>query len=189
MKKGTVSYILKLGLTLFLITAVVAGLLGLVNYITKDKIEAINVEKTGRAKAAVLKADSYEAVADYTDPSGLVTGLWKADDKGYVAECVVSGSQGNIDLMAGVDTEGKCTGISIVSHSETAGLGAVAAENSDKGNAFRSQFEGAEAPVAVTKDGGQIDAISGATISSRAIANAVTAAIAAAESAREGDVK
>lgn len=180
MKKGTVSYILKLGITLFLITAVVAGLLGLVNFITADKIEALNTEKSNKAKAAVLEAANYEDVAGFRDDTGLVTGLWKADDKGFVAECVVGGSQGNIDLMVGVDNDGKCTGISIVKHSETAGLGAVAAENSEKGVAFRNGFIGAEAPAAVTKDGGTIDAISGATITSRAITRAVNAAIACA---------
>lgn len=169
MKKGTVSYVLKLGITLFLITAIVAGLLGLVNFITKDKIEAAEQEKSKAAMAAVLPADSYEEVTDYTSPDGLVTGLWKADDKGYVAECTVGGSQGDIVLMVGVGMDGQCSGIRVISSSETAGLGAVAAEDSAKGEAFRAQYEG--------RAGGVIDAISGATITSTAVTNAVNDAV------------
>ena len=170
MKKETLTYVLRLGVTLFLITAVVAGLLGLVNFITKDKIDAINLEKSDAAKSAVLDAAVYTEITDYSDTSGLVRSLWRADDKGYVAECVVGGSQGDIDLMVGIDSTGSCTGISVVSSSETAGLGAIAGENSEKGEAFRSQYLG--------RSGGGIDAISGATITSSAVTDAVNGALA-----------
>ena len=85
-------------------------------------------------------------------------------------------------MIVGVDTNGAVSGISIVSHAETPGLGAVAAQANDKGQAFRDQFVGQTGTVAVTKDGGQIEALSGATVSSRAICAAATAALEAVKS-------
>ena len=81
-----------------------------------------------------------------------------------------------------MDAEGAISGISIVSHSETPGLGAVAAQANDKGQSFRDQFVGKTGTIAVTKDGGQIEALSGATVSSRAICDAATAALEAVKS-------
>ena len=69
-------------------------------------------------------------------------------------------------------------GISIVSHAETKGLGEIAASRTSKGESFRSQFVGTSGSVAVSKDGGELDAITGATITSRAICVGVNAALA-----------
>ena len=80
--------------------------------------------------------------------------------------------------MTGVDSEGKVTGINILSHSETAGLGAKATEQS-----FRDMFIGLVEGITVSKDKAgenSIDALTGATITSRAVVNAVNAAIEAA---------
>lgn len=175
MKQQTTGlYILKLTVTLFLITAVVAGLLGLVNFITADKIAAGAAQKAAEAKAAVLAADSYEAVTDYSDASGLIVGLWRAGDEGYVAECIVGGSQGDIDLMVGVRADGTVSGVSLIPPiSETSGLGANAAKPE-----FTNQFIGKSGTVSVTKDGGEIEALTGATITSRAVCRAVSAATA-----------
>lgn len=171
--KSTAAYIVKLTLTLFLITAVVAGLLGLVNFITADKIAAGNAEKAAAAKAEVLEASSYKEVESFTDDTGLVIALWKADELGYVAECVVGGSQGDIDLMVGVRADGTVSGVSIIKQTETAGLGAKSTQPE-----FSEQFKGKSGTVLVTKDGGEIDALTGATITSRAVCAAVSAATA-----------
>ena len=80
--------------------------------------------------------------------------------------------------MTGVDINGKVTGVNILSHAETAGLGAKAAEDS-----FRNQFIGLIEGITVSKgEGGEnsIDAITGATITSKAVTQAVNAAIEAA---------
>ena len=87
-----------------------------------------------------------------------------------------SGFGGNLDIMVGVGADGTCTGVSIISHAETSGLGANATKED-----FRSQFVG-KSNVAVTKDGGDIAALTGATITSRAVWNGVNAAIEAAAS-------
>lgn len=170
-EKKSAAYVLRLGLTLLAITAVVAALLGAVNYITKDKIAQLNLEKSNAAKAEVLSAQRYDAV-EFTDDTGLVQAVWSADGQGYVVQCVVSGSQGDIDLMVGVDAEGAVTGVSIVSMSETSGLG----DNAKK-DEWRAQFTGATGSVAVSKDGGQIEALTGATVTSRAVCNAINAAL------------
>ena len=72
----------------------------------------------------------------------------------------------------------KVLGIDIISHTETAGLGAVSAAKTTAGEAFRGQFAGCSGEVSVAKDGGGIDAITGATITSRAICTGVNAALA-----------
>ena len=165
----------QLVVTLFLISAICAVLLGLVNNITAGPIAAANEAATNAAMQAVLPADSYEQV-EYTGGNALVTAVYKAGDAGYVVQVAPSGFGGNLDVMVGVGADGTCTGVSIISHAETSGLGANATKED-----FRSQFVG-KSDVAVTKDGGDINALTGATITSRAVCDGVNAAIAAAAS-------
>ena len=165
----------QLVVTLFLISAICAVLLGLVNNITAGPIAAANEAATNAAMQAVLPADSYEQV-EYTGGNALVTAVYKAGDAGYVVQVAPSGFGGNLDVMVGVGADGTCTGVSIISHAETSGLGANATKED-----FRAQFVG-KANVAVTKDGGDIAALTGATITSRAVCDGVNAAIAAAAS-------
>ena len=93
-----------------------------------------------------------------------------------------SGAQGNIKMAVGVDNDYKCTGISIISHSETSGLGANAASSSEIGVNFRAQFVGQGEDIALKKSGGEIDALTGATITSKQVTKATATAIAAVES-------
>ncbi|HIY16332.1 RnfABCDGE type electron transport complex subunit G [Intestinimonas aquisgranensis] len=165
----------QLVVTLFLISAICAVLLGLVNNITAGPIAAANEAATNAAMQAVLPADSYEQV-EYTGGNALVTAVYKAGDAGYVVQVAPSGFGGNLDVMVGVGADGTCTGVSIISHAETSGLGANATKED-----FRAQFVG-KANVAVTKDGGDIAALTGATITSRAVCDGVNAAIEAAAS-------
>ena len=176
--------ILKLTVILFLVCAVVAGVLGGVNELTKDRIAAINAQKTAEAYAKVLESEGYKAV-DF-DKSNAVFAHIDSISKctggeGYVVESTFSGAQGNITMATGVDNDFKCTGISIISHSETSGLGAVAASTSEKGVNFRSQFVGQDENIALKKSGGEIDALTGATITSKSVTNAVAEAIRAVE--------
>ncbi len=77
-------------------------------------------------------------------------------------------------MVVGIAADGAVSGVSIISMSETSGLGANAAKEG-----FRSQFAGKSGTLAVNKDGGEIDAITGATITSRAVTRGVNAALAA----------
>jgi len=164
--------IVKLVIVLTLVSAVASAILGGVNAITKDKIAAITLEKTNAALAEVLpvaEGDTYTEV-DYEGDS-TITHVWQAPT-GHVVELDVSGAQGMIDLVVGVDNDGVVTGVSIISHGETPGLGAKATESS-----FRDQYIGVNSPVSVNKDGGTIQALTGATITSRAVSNAVNTAM------------
>ena len=170
--------ILKLTLILFLVCAITAGVLGVVNQITYERIQEQNRIKTERAYAAVLASDGYEEVpfdAAAFPTVDLITRC--TNGAGHVVTTTFSGAQGSITMAVGVDTAYKCTGISIISHSETSGLGANAASSSEKGVTWRAQFVGEDENVAITKAGGNIDAIAGATITSRAVANATAVAI------------
>ena len=175
--ENTVLYVLRLALTLFLITAVVAAALAGVNSVTKPVIDRLNAEKTQKAIEAVLPGGFSEELTAFDTQGGLVSKVYKGE-KGYALEVLPSGFDNTITMMVGVDYEGKVLGISVVSHTETAGLGAVAAAQTSAGEAFRAQFVGKSGSVAVNKDGGELDAITGATITSRAICVGVNAALA-----------
>ena len=171
--ESTVMYVLRLALTLLAITAVVAAALAGVNSITKPAIEKLTAEKTQAAIEAVLPGGGEAVEFPATD---LVSKVY-ASDAGYAVEVTPGGFDNTITMMVGVDNDGKALGISIISHTETAGLGAVAAAGTPAGEAFRGQFVGTSGSVSVTKDGGEIDAITGATITSRAICVGVNAAL------------
>ena len=167
-------YVLRLAGTLFLITAIVAMALAAVNSVTAPAIAQLNYEKTQAAIQAVLPGGGDEI--DFTDETGLVSVVYKGE-AGYAVQVAPGGFDGPITMMVGVDFEGNLLGISVIKHTETAGLGAVAAAKTSAGEAFRGQFVGLSGSVSVTKDGGQIDAITGATITSRAVCVGVQAAL------------
>ena len=178
--KKTVEFI-KPAAILLVVAAVVACVLGLVDMMTRDRIEAIRIETMNKAMQAVLPSESYEEVALPEDAGSDINAAYAASDGGWVVHVTETGSQGSITLMVGVGEDLACTGISVTDSSETAGLGAIAAQASAAGDAFRSQFVGQSGTVAVTKDGGEINALTGATITSRAISTGVTAALALCE--------
>ncbi len=173
--ESTSKYVARLALTLLLITAVVAVVLAGVNTITAPRIAAINEQKTQAAIEAVLPGGGAEI--PFTDDSGLVVTVYEGEN-GYAVEVAPAGFGGAVDMMVGVDPEGNVLGISIISQTETAGLGAVAAASTSAGEAFRDQFVGMNGTIAVAKDGGTVDAITGATITSRAVCTGVNAALA-----------
>ena len=172
--------ILKLAMVLFLICAVTAGVLGIVNALTWERIDQITHQKEYEAYAAVLGSDSgYTAVEFDKTAFPTVDSVNQSNDgNGSVVTSTFSGAQGSITMACGVDNDLKCTGISIIEHSETSGLGAVAASTSSAGEAFRAQFVGQDASIALSKAGGSIDALAGATITSTAVTNATANSIA-----------
>ena len=163
--------IVKLTLILFLVSAIIAGILGLTNMVTEKPIAEYNERKTAEAYSAVMDFDSYDEVS-YSGDRSEVTKVYKTNNGDWIVEAEVS-SQGMITVAVGVNADLTCNGISIISSSETSGLGSKAS-NAE----FKDQFPGLTADQAkVTKDGGQINAITGATITSRAVCTAVGAAI------------
>lgn len=173
--ESTVKYVARLALTLLLITSVVAIALAGVNQVTAPKIAAMNQQKTQQAIEAVLPGGGEEVA--FTDETGLVKAVYQGE-AGYAVQVAPGGFNGEVSMMVGIDNAGTVLGISIIKQTETAGLGAVCAAATSAGEQFRGQFAGASGSVAVSKDGGSIDAITGATITSRAVCTGVNAALA-----------
>ncbi len=178
-QENAVKYILRLTLTLLAICAVVAGLLAAVNSITSPIIAASKEAKTQAAVSAVLPGGGQKIEFAGADASGMVLEVY-ASETGYAIKVAPSGFGGAITMMVGVSRKGQVLGISVISHAETPGLGAVAAANTDKGVSFREQFVGLFDGITIGAGENQIDALSGATISSQAIVDGVNAALACA---------
>ena len=164
-------------IVLFIICIVAAFLLALTNDVTAPKIAAVNAENEAKSRQVVFEAATSFG-EEFTNDDGIK--LVPALDKdgatiGYVVVTVEKGYGGDISVMTGVDLEGKVTGVSILSMSETAGLGANATKES-----FLQQFVGKIAGMTVTKNApaeNEIKALTGATITTKAVTAAVEAAI------------
>ena len=170
---------LKLGGILFLITAICCGLLGFVNNITTPIIaENKKVSEDQAMKVLVEEAKEFVEVKDVKGETIKNLFIATADGKsvGSVAKVAPNGYGGEITVLVGFDLEGHIKGIKILSHSETPGLGANAAQDS-----FMSQFAQKLPPLAVTKStpkDNEIVAITGATITSSAIVKGINEAAA-----------
>ena len=170
--ENLVKYVLRLTVTLLLITGIVAAALAGVNAITKEAIAANQEKKPQDALALVLPDAGNLQKQELTADAGIVSEVY-TDGQSYAVKVLPSGFDGTITMMVGI-ADGKVTGISVISHTETPGLGAVAAAQNAKGEAFRSQFVGQEGTLSI---GNQIDAMSGATITSTAVVTGVNAAL------------
>ncbi|MGM9545347.1 MAG: FMN-binding protein [Vescimonas sp.] len=188
-------FILKVAGTLTVIALVVAALLGLVNNITADKIAEIDAENTRIAMSAVVPEGSEftdkleisdEVAAAAAAQGGKLTELYGVKnagaDAGYVMKIAASGSQGTITMMVGVDANKAITGISVVSHSETSGIGTKVMGNEPNaaGVPVLDQFMGMSGSGSLVV-GKTVTAISGATVSTKGITMGANAALAAAE--------
>lgn len=180
MKNSKVKEIVVPAVSLFLICAAVTALLALTNQVTAPKISQLAVETENRTKNEVLadaksfsdaKSASLEG-SKYTYYEGL-DGSGKII--GYVFSTSAKGYGGDIDVMVGIDSNGVIKGVSILSISETAGLGMNA-----KNDSFLNQYNGKSGELSVIKNGtpaeDEIQALTGATITSKAMTNAVNIA-------------
>ena len=185
-------YILTLTLTLFVTCVIVAGLLGMVDNVTRDKIADINWKNTVAAMKDVVAdpdATTFSDALENTDAmsaaavsaGGTLDSVYEVQvggaSAGYAIKVIASGSQGNIEMMVGVDGEGAVTGVAIVKNAETAGIGSRVMENE---NGVLDQFEGKSAADGQLAVGTNVDAITGATVSTRGVTTGVNAALAVA---------
>jgi electron transport complex protein RnfG len=180
-------------LCLFVISALMSGILGIVNYITKEPIELTKGQKKEEAIKQVVPAfdalreakiaietvqennifkkaqaaDSLIMYDAYKNGQWIGTAIETFTDKGFA---------GRIKLMVGFLPNGNINKIAVLEHTETPGLG----DKMEVGKStFPEQFLGknpADYKLSVTKDGGNVDAITAATISSRAYCDAVQTA-------------
>lgn len=166
--------------TLFVICLVATFLLGMTNSVTAPIIEKLAIETEMKSRQIVFAdAAAFGEEVVLADGTSVVAALDESGAEiGHVVVNIAKGYGGDISVMTGIDSDGKVTGVNILSHAETAGLGANAT-----GEKFRNQFIGLISGITVSKDKAgenSIDALTGATITSRAVVNAVNAAIEAA---------
>lgn len=180
MKNSKAKEILVPAVSLFLICVVVTALLALTNSVTAPKIDALAAETQEAAKKEVLSsAASFSEEkqiekdgVSYTYYDGLAT---DGSVMGYVFVTSAKGYGGDISVMVGVLGDGTVAGVNILSINETAGLGMNA-----KNQSFLDQFLGKSGEIGVAKNNPsdtEIQALTGATITSRAMATAVNTAL------------
>ena len=174
---------------LFVVALVSVALLAVLNQITKDKIADAEAQARNEVYQSVFAeaADFEEAKADYTpeDESIVINTVLQANssDKqklGYVFDVTSkNGYGGDVQIAVGITNEGEVTAFKVIAASETPGLGAKSMEDE-----YASQFSGLSAlshiafsKTGANRDNNEIDAISGATITTTATTNAVNAAI------------
>ncbi len=169
-KESAVMMYVRLAGVLTAICICVAALLAVVNMLTRDVIAANAAKEREETVFAIFEgADKME---EYALADGKTVYLVYSGDAivGYSVNIAAGGFGGNIDMMVGINSDGTVKGTKIISMSETPGVGTKV--NSDS---FLGQFTGKGDDIAL---GETIDAISGATISSRAVTDGVKSALA-----------
>ena len=172
---------------LFAIVAVVAALLAFVNMNTKPLIDKLAWEESVQARAHVLPAAKEFVELDLPAAKQVLSLLEGRDGgvvQGYICEVETLGYKGRFTMLVGVDLAGAVTGVSVITPTnETPDVG-TRTEDPD----WLAQFVDKTDAWALQVDGGSVQAVSGATVSSRAVANGVAAAVSAVrEIIRGGD--
>jgi H+/Na+-translocating ferredoxin:NAD+ oxidoreductase subunit G len=165
--------ILKIAVILFVVCGLAAGSLSFVNLATKDRIAAFAKEEKIAAMRKIFP--DAESFTERPAANGGEVTVWDAVRGGATIGSVhllkPLGYSGTVELMFGEDAAGALTGVQVLSHTETPGLGAKITTS-----AWTGQFKGkTRNQVVLKKDdpAGAIDAIAAATISSRAVTRAI----------------
>ena len=166
------SSLINMVVVLTLITVVAGAALAFVNHATSAQIEKIKAENLAKGIKQVMGVDANanfqyttEEVGDYT---------FYNSELGTAIQSTTNGFGGALKVLVGFDNEGTVLGYTILEHAETPGLGAKASEWFQKGQ--KGDITGknpATTKFTVSKDGGDIDAITASTITSRAFLLAV----------------
>ena len=165
-----------MALCLTVVCLICSAVVGGAYAVTKEPIDAAAQAKTTAAIAAVLPAFPGNPEVGTVTVDGTDYTYYKADGAGYAVISTTSGFGGALTLMVGIDMQGVVHNTSVLSHSETPGLGAKCTTDTH----FMEQFCGfdpAAKSLIVKKDGGDIDAITASTITSRAYTLAVANAV------------
>ncbi|WP_066684473.1 RnfABCDGE type electron transport complex subunit G [Christensenella intestinihominis] len=185
MNKANSGSIPNLVLRLVIITVCAGLILGLVYAVTKGPIEEQNIKKATEARQAVLPdAQDFKQVAldgiDYdhekfSDIKEVYEGTADGGTVGYTYSIVTKGYKAGLTLTIGIAADGKVTGVEITAHDETPGLGANATNPE-----WLEQFKETDGPLVVAKSPtgavNEVQALTGATITSRGVTNAVNLA-------------
>ena len=168
-KSNLTNMVLVLGLTCLFCSAILGG----AYVLTKEPIEAAAVQKTNKAIAQVLP---HFETTEYDEDQNYFTAFDGDNVVGYAIVSSTVGFGGALTLMVGVTPDGVVYNTSVLAHSETPGLGAKCTSDQK----FMDQWRGFDASIkklSVTKDGGDVDAITASTITSRAYTQAVANAL------------
>jgi electron transport complex protein RnfG len=152
-------------LTIVLASVILLGLYNGLNTIRVDN----ELHDLNEKMSAMLPGDNYYEPEEYTGEDSNINRVWKADN-GYIVETITYGYAGNITMLIGVHNDGYVTGLQIRDMEETYGLGGEALTDWE----FLAQFLRTEGDAQI---GEGIDAISGATVTSKAIARSVNSAV------------
>lgn len=174
------SEIKKLILVLALVCFTSALGLALVHQLTEERIAAARLEFELRAVREVIALDYVDVpvIIEKREFAGVSTYRAIRTIEPVVLGVAVKGSAlgyaGPVEVIVGIDNKGIITGIEILSHRETPGLGARITESF-----FLNRFKGKQLveEIRIKADGGDIDAITGATVSSHAVSEGVEAAL------------
>ena len=162
--KKSFNEIIKPVLVLVSICLVVTALLAYINSVTSPIIAKAEEEKTRQAMTEVLsEADSFEKLEIENLPERVTEAYSATNGAGYVFMLTTKGYGGDMKLICGMDADGVIEQCKTLSHAETSGLGSKTAEDP-----YRNQYCGKSAETL-----GEVDAITGATISSNAYKNAI----------------
>lgn len=180
--------IVKLGIILLVVCIVAAAALAITNEVTKDQITIQRNLANEEARKSILpSAETFKPIDEgklneiisKNNKVAEVFAGYKGDSiVGYTFKTLPSGYAGTVEIMTGIDMDGKVLGVRVGNHQETPGLGANATLPS-----FYDQYEdkSTDTEIVVTKteptEENQIQAISGATITSNAVTSGVNIAI------------
>lgn len=168
------------------VTAISVALLAWMNELTKEPIAQANAKALSDAVSLVIPGFDNDPIAEkkVQEVNGVQYAVYPATKSGeYIGAAVETsamGFGGELKVLVGFDAEGNILNYSLLSHAETPGLGSKADVWFKKGG--KGDITGknpGKAPLTVSKDGGDIDAITASTITSRAFLNAVNSAYAA----------
>ena len=168
-KKGGAAYFIRIAGVLTLICSVIALLLAVVNMLTKDTIAA-NIEKEKIEAISRIFGDVDDVEAFDADLHEVYLVKYKDGVLGYTVTVKPQGYGGEIEMLVGIEPGGSVVGIEIISMSETPGVGSRVKSDPD----FLPQFKGMTGTLSV---GENVDAISGASISSKAVVSGVNEAL------------
>lgn len=173
--------IFRLGAILFVICAVASLMLSLTNNITAPVIEQRNIQANNESRQEVLQvAEEFSEVKDVKGDliEEVYQGTKGGEVVGYTIKTTPKGYGGKVEVMVGISNDGKISGVKIGNHTETPGLGSKSADPS-----FKDQYNGksTKTPLNIVKGNASnendIVAISGATITSKAVTAGVNAAM------------
>ena len=169
---AAVSNLKNMVLNLTLVCLICSGLLGGVYVLTADRIARAQQERTNASIARVLPAFEGQPELVQCEVDGVGYDCFRVEGSGLAVVSTVEGFGGPLTIMVGFDEAGSVVNTVVLSHSETPGLGAKCTSDVR----FIDQFKGWDPAVrrlAVVKDGGEVDAITASTITSRAYTAAV----------------